>query len=263
MNARRINLNADLGESFGAWTMGADDAMLEMVGSANIACGFHAGDPGVMRRTVRAALDRGVSLGAHPSFPDLQGFGRRRMDIPARELEAMVIYQVGALQAMAAAEGGRVGHVKPHGALNNIACVDAGVADAVARAMRALGGDLILLAPAHSELARAGERAGLRVALEVFADRAYLDDGQLVPRSRPDAMVHGAAASLAHVQRMLDEGAIVSVSGRRLPTAIDSICVHGDGPDAVASAAALKQGLTAAGWALVTLDAPGIIAPRP
>lgn len=254
MNRHAINLNADLGEGFGAWTMGDDDAMLDLVDSANIACGFHAGDPLTMRRTVRRALDRGVSLGAHPSYPDLQGFGRRRMDFSPAELEALLLYQVGALQAVAAAEGGRVSHVKPHGALNNLACADAATADALARALRALDPALILLAPAHSELARAGQRAGLRVALEVFADRAYQDDGQLVPRSRPDAMVHGAAAALAHVRRMLDEGALVSVSGKRLPTAIDSICVHGDGADAVATAAALRAGLLAAGHTLRPLD---------
>lgn len=254
MNRPAINLNADLGEGFGAWTMGDDDAMLDLVDSANIACGFHAGDPLTMRRTVRRALDRGVSLGAHPSYPDLQGFGRRRMDFSPAELEALLLYQLGALQAVAAAEGGRVSHVKPHGALNNLACADAATADALARALRALDPALILLAPAHSELARAGQRAGLRVALEVFADRAYQDDGQLVPRNRPDAMVHGAAAALAHVRRMLDEGALVSVSGKRLPTAIDSICVHGDGADAVATAAALRAGLLAAGHTLRPLD---------
>ena len=259
MSERPINLNADLGEGYGAWTMGDDEAMLGLVASANIACGGHAGDPLTMRRTVRLALARGVSLGAHPSFPDLVGFGRRRMDLPAAELEALILCQVGALQAVAAAEGGTVSHVKPHGALNNLACVDAAVADTVARAVRLAGRmtgrDLLLLAPAHSELARAGERAGLPVALEVFADRAYLDDGQLVPRSRPDAMVHGADAALAHVLRMLDERAIVSTSGRRLPTAIDSICVHGDGPDAVQAAAAIRQGLAAAGYGLRPLDA--------
>lgn len=250
-----INLNADLGESFGAWSMGADAALLDVVGSANIACGFHAGDPLVMRDTVRAAGRRGVSLGAHPSFPDLQGFGRRRMDIPPAELSAMVIYQIGALQAMAAVEGQRVSHVKPHGALNNMACVDAGLADVVAQAVRAIDRDLILLAPACSELAEAGRRAGLSVALEIFADRAYRDDGQLVPRSQPGAMIHGADAALAHVLRMLEAKALVSLSGKRLPTPIASICVHGDGPDAVASATAIRDGLLAAGYVPSRLDA--------
>jgi len=176
------------------------------------------------------------------------------MDLAPRELEAVIVYQVGALQALAAAEGGALTHVKPHGALSNLACADAAVADTVARAVRLAGRELRLLAPAHSELARAGERAGLRVVLEVFADRAYLDDGQLVPRSRPDAMVQGADAALSHVLRMLDEGAIVSVNGRRLPTAIDSICVHGDGAEAVQAARALRDGLAAAGRTVVPLD---------
>lgn len=248
-----INLNADLGESFGAWSMGDDPAMLDVVTSANIACGFHAGDPLVMRQTVRAAMARGVSLGAHPSFPDLQGFGRRRMDLSPAELEAVLVYQIGALQGMAAAEGGRVTHVKPHGALSNMACADAGLAASVARAVRAVDRGLILLAPAHSALARAGEQAGLRVALEVFADRAYQDDGQLVPRSQPGAVLHGAEACWQHLQQMLDARALVSVTGRRLPTAIDSVCVHGDGAGAVATARAIRAGLAAAGMALVPL----------
>lgn len=259
--ARRINLNADLGESFGAWRMGSDEALLTLVSSANIACGGHAGDPLVMRQTVRQALAHGVSLGAHPSFPDLQGFGRRRMDFTPAEVEAIVLYQVGALQAMACAEGGRVSHVKPHGALNNIACVDVALADAIARAIQALDARLILLAPALSELAAAGQRAGLPVALEVFADRAYLDDGQLVPRSRPGAMVHGAQASLAHVQRMLETGGLVCASGKQLPTAIDSICLHGDGPKAVATAGVIRQGLEASGWQLCPLDRMALSSP--
>lgn len=256
MAARTINLNADLGESFGAWTMGDDETMLAIVASANIACGFHAGDPLVMRHTVRQALARGVSLGAHPSFPDLQGFGRRRMDMAPDELEAAIVYQVGALQALAAAEGGAVTHVKPHGALHNMACADAALADCVARAVRAAGREL-LLAPPWSELDRAGERQRLRVALEVYADRTYQDGGQLVPRSRTGAMVHGAEAALAHVRRMLDEQAIVSQSGRRLPTRIDSICVHGNGSDAVATATAVRDGLAAVGYAVQPLDRLG------
>lgn len=248
-----INLNADLGESFGAWSMGADNDLLDVVGSANIACGFHAGDPAVMRATVRAAAARGVSIGAHPSFPDLQGFGRRRMDIAAAELEAMIIYQIGALQALATAEGARVSHVKPHGALNNMACADAGLAAVVVQAVAAVDRRLILLAPACSQLALAGQAAGLPVALEIFADRAYLDDGQLVPRSQPGAMIHGAEAALAHVLAMLAAGGLVSLSGKVLPTAISSICVHGDGPQAVASAKVIRQGLAAAGYPLQSL----------
>ncbi len=248
-----INLNADLGESFGAWRMGDDAALLQVIGSANIACGFHAGDPVVMRETVRLALANGVSLGAHPAFPDLQGFGRRVMQLSPKELEATILYQVGALQAMAAAEGGRVSHVKPHGAMSNMACADEAMATTVARAVKALDRELILLAPAHSALERAGEAVGLRVAREVFADRSYQADGQLTPRSEPGAVLHGAQDCVQHVLRMLDAGGIVTTDGQRLPTRIDSICVHGDGPGAVEAARTIRAALEAAGHRLVTL----------
>ena len=252
-----INLNADLGESFGAWRMGNDESLLEVVNSANVACGFHAGDPAIMRDTVRLALARGVSIGAHPSYPDLQGFGRRVMQMSARDLEATLLYQVGALQAMAAAEGGRVTHVKPHGALNNVACADAAVAATVVRAVQRLDRTLILLAPAHSELVKAAEAAGQPVRHEVFADRAYLDDGQLMPRSQPGAVLHDAQTCVAHVLRMLEAQAIVATSGHRLPTRIDSVCVHGDGPEAVATARAIRLALQQAGYTLAPLDRLG------
>lgn len=253
MTPATINLNADLGESFGAWRMGDDAALLQVIGSANIACGFHAGDPVVMRDTVRLALANGVSLGAHPAFPDLQGFGRRLMQLTPKELEATILYQVGALQAMAAAEGARVTHVKPHGALNNMACADEAMATTIAQAVHALDRDLILLAPAHSALERAGEAVGLRVAREVFADRTYQADGQLTPRARPGSVLHEAQACVEHVLRMLDAGGIVTTDGDCLPTRIDSICVHGDGPEAVASARAIRTALEAAGQRLVGL----------
>ena len=249
----KINLNADLGESFGAWTMGEDQALLQVVCSANIACGFHAGDPLVMRNTVRTALAAGVSLGAHPSYPDLQGFGRRPMKMAPNELEAMVIYQVGALRGMAAAEGGRVTHVKPHGALNNQACEDAALADAVARAVRAIDPGLILLAPVLSELYKAGERAGLSVAAEIFADRAYTDAGMLVPRGQPGAVIHDHDQLVTHVLRMLDAGGIVARSGKVLPTPMQSICVHGDTPGAVENALRLRAALTPTGAASLLL----------
>jgi 5-oxoprolinase (ATP-hydrolysing) subunit A len=248
-----INLNADLGESFGAWRMGDDRALLGIVGSANVACGFHAGDPLVMRETVRLALEAGVSIGAHPAFPDLQGFGRRTMQLSARELEAVVIYQVGALIGMAQAQGHRVSHVKPHGAMNNMACEDAAMAATIAGAVKAVDADLILMAPALSQLAAAGRAAGLRVADEVFADRAYSDDGNLVPRSRPGAVLHDSAECLAHVLRMLESGGIVAASGKLLPCSFHSICVHGDNAHAVATAAAVRDGLLAAGHRLKTL----------
>lgn len=256
---KRINLNADLGESFGAWTMGADEALLQVVGSANIACGFHAGDPLVMRHTVRAALAAGVSLGAHPAYPDLQGFGRRPMKIAPAEVEAMVIYQVGALAAIAAAEGGRLRHVKPHGALSNQACTDPALAAAVARAVGAVDRDLILLAPVLSELHAAGVRAGLRVAGEIFADRAYADDGTLVARGQPGALIHDPDQLVAHVLRMLAAGGVLSAHGKVLPSAMHSICVHGDTPGAVDCARRLRAALEDAGWTLVTV--PDMVAP--
>lgn len=249
----RINLNADLGESFGPWPMGNDDALLDLVDSANIACGFHAGDPFVMRRTVAAAAGRGVGIGAHPGFPDLQGFGRRRMEIPADELEAMLIYQIGALAAIARSEGQRISHVKPHGALNNMACADRRLAETVAAAIRRVDPGLILLAPVCSELARAGNDAGLPVVGEVFADRAYADDGSLVPRSHPGAVIDDADACLRHVLTMIGDGALPTIGGRRIPVKIESICVHGDGAEAVTTARTLRDGLAAAGCTFVQL----------
>ena len=248
--AARLNLNADLGESFGPWVMGRDDAMLRIVNSANVACGYHAGDPMVMINTVGLAKAHGVSVGAHPGFPDLQGFGRRRMDIPLPELEALLIYQIGALDACARAQGTRVTHIKPHGALSNIACAERKIADAIARAIYCLDPTLVLLAPAASQLIAAGRDKGLPVVEEIFADRAYLDDGNLVPRSQAGAMVHGAEASLQHVMRMVEESALISINGKRIPVNPQSICVHGDNADAVATAQAIRDGLLKAGFGL-------------
>ena len=253
----RINLNADLGESFGPWTMGDDAAMLGIVKSANIACGAHAGDPDVMRRTLAEAARQGVSIGAHPSFPDLQGFGRRAMPMTPSELENQVAFQVGALAGVAALEGLRVTHVKPHGALNNIACADRGVADTVCRAVKAIDATLILLAPATSQLVAAGRAAGLAVVEEIFADRAYQPNGELVPRSRPGAVLHTAGECVSHVLAMVEAGALIATDGTRLPTPIGSVCVHGDNPAAVAVAAAVREALTAAGHDLVPLTALG------
>jgi len=250
---QRLNLNSDLGESFGPWTMGSDDEMLQLINSANLACGFHAGDPLVMCMTAARAADYGVSVGAHPAYPDLQGFGRRRMDIPLAELEAIVTYQIGALDACARAQGTRVTHVKPHGALSNVACAERKIADVIARAVYRIDPALILLAPAASQLIYAGKDKGLPVVEEVFADRAYLDDGNLVPRSQPGAMVHGAAASLAHVMRMIEESALISINGKKIPINPQSICVHGDNEDAVATAQAIRDGLLKGGYELVTL----------
>jgi len=251
--AKQINLNSDMGESFGAYTIGDDAALLTVINSANIACGFHAGDPVVMCDTVKTAFANGVSVGAHPGFPDLQGFGRRRMTMSAREVEAMVTVQIGALSAAAAAGGGKVTHVKPHGALSNIAAADDALAAAIARAIRAVDRDLIFLAPALSAMARAGEAAGLRVAIEIFADRAYAPDGQLAPRGQPGAMIHEPEASLKHVLRMVEEQALFPLAGGRLPTPVDSVCVHGDGPVALATARLVREGLGKAGYSLMPL----------
>ncbi len=249
----RINLNADLGEGYGPWTMGDDSAMLAIVNSANVACGGHAGDPDVMRSTLRLAGELGVSVGAHPSYPDLRGFGRRAMALTPTELENQLAAQIGALKGIAALEGVRVSHIKPHGALNNQACVDRALADTICTTVRRIDPDLILLAPAASQLVAAGHAAGLAVIEEIFADRAYLPDGQLVPRTRPDAMIHGAEACLAHVRAMLDAGALIAIDGTRLPTPIGSICVHGDSPDAVVVARRLRDGLLTAGHHLAPL----------
>lgn len=248
-NEKRINLNADLGESFGPWRMGDDEAMLAVVGAANLACGFHAGDPDIMRRSVRACRQHGVSIGAHPGYADLQGFGRRPMALPDESIEDLVAYQVGALQALCALEGCELSHVKPHGALSNQACADASIAAAVIRALRSVAPRSLLLAPARSLLAAAGAEAGLGVVEEIYADRAYRDDGRLVARGKPDAMISGAA-SIAHVLAMLREKALISVSGKRLEAAIGSICVHGDTPGAAELARNLRTALENDGWRL-------------
>jgi UPF0271 protein len=245
-----VDLNADMGESFGAWQMGDDDSLLAIVSSANVACGFHAGDPVVMTRTVKAAAARGVRIGAHPAFPDLQGFGRRRMHVDHPELEAQLIYQLGALAGIAAAEGTRVGHVKPHGALNNMACEDTDLAEAVARAVKRFDPALPLMAPTLSPLADAGERAGLPVIHEAFADRTYTPDGRLTPRAQPGAVIHDAVSARDHVLRMIDAQSLFPADGPPLPCRIDSICVHGDGPEALAIARTVRDGLAAQGFSV-------------
>jgi UPF0271 protein len=245
-----IDLNADLGEGFGAWRMGDDAAMLDVVTSANVACGFHAGDPDIMARTFALARDKRVAIGAHVAFPDLAGFGRREMAMTPKEIERAVAYQIGAAQAMAAYAGHRVTHVKAHGALAHVAGRDADAAQAVAQATRAVDSSLTLLAMALSEQTRAAERAGLRVAHEVFADRAYRDDASLKPRGEAGAVIEDVDMAIIRVRDMLNEGAIVAASGKRLATPIDSICVHGDTPGAVAMTRRLRAALEAEGFVL-------------
>ncbi|TAK50380.1 MAG: 5-oxoprolinase subunit PxpA [Xanthobacteraceae bacterium] len=243
----RVDLNCDMGESFGAWTMGDDAALLDVVSSASIACGFHAGDLDVMLATVRAAKAKGVAIGAHPSFHDLQGFGRRRMALTAAEIEALVAYQTGALMGVAALAGHRVSHVKPHGALSNMACEDEAIAAAIARAIQRVDPALVFVVLPLTAMERAGTKAGLKLAREVYADRAYADDGTLVPRGQPGAVLHDAAEVAARVAAMVREQAITTVSGRKLAVAVDTVCVHGDTPGAVAIARAVRAGLGADG----------------
>ncbi|MCX8506203.1 MAG: LamB/YcsF family protein [Alphaproteobacteria bacterium] len=251
-------LNADLGESFGPWTMGHDGEMMAHIQSANIACGFHAGDALVMRKTLGLARQFGLSVGAHVAFPDLQGFGRRPMVLPPAELKAMIQYQIGALQALARLEGLVLSHVKPHGALNNMAASDAATARVVAEAIAELDRELILLAPAASCLTAAGIEFGLPIAAEIFADRAYTESGELLSRRLPGAVLTDKAAILQHVATMLKAGGIVTQSGRVIQSPIHSICVHGDNLHAVAIAAALQQNLSEIGIKLCRL--PEIIA---
>jgi UPF0271 protein len=248
-----IDLNCDCGEGYGAYRMGDDAAMLDIVTSVNVACGFHAGDPEIMATTFAAAKAKGVAVGAHPGFFDLWGFGRRRLAHTAGEIERLVAYQIGAAGALAAYAGARLGHVKIHGALSNIACENEEIAQAIARAMAAVDKGLIFLVPAVTKLEQAGLTLGLTVAREIFADRAYTDAGLLVARSCPGAVLHDAEEAAARSAAMVANGAIITVSGKRLKTPIDSICVHGDSPNAVAMARAVRGRLEQAGITLAPL----------
>ncbi len=246
----RVDLNSDLGEGFGAYACGDDAAILDIVTSANVACGLHAGDPEIMARTFALAKARGVAVGAHPGFPDLWGFGRRRIPFTPGEIERLVAYQVGAAQALAAYAGHRLTYVKTHGALGNIAAEERSVADAVARAVRTVDPDLALLAIALSAQVAAGEAAGLEVHQEIFADRGYTEDGLLIPRSQPGAFVTDPDTAADRVLRMVQGGIILTASGRELPTPIRSICVHGDTAHAVATARAVRAILEGGGVTL-------------
>jgi UPF0271 protein len=243
----RIDLNSDLGESFGPWPMGQDEVLMESITSANVACGFHAGDPGAMRQTIALARDRGVAVGAHPGFPDLVGFGRREMNATPAEIEDFVLYQVAALAGMAQAQAVRLQHVKAHGALYNMACKDRALADAIARAVAAFDRSLILFGLPNSELLRAGEAAGLPVAAEVFADRAYEHDGSLVSRNKPGSVIHDAAAVVARAVRMVKERTVLAIDGSTVALKADTICLHGDTPGAAQLAKEIRRGLEAAG----------------
>jgi UPF0271 protein len=238
---KSIDLNCDMGESFGAWRMGADAEVMPLITSANIACGFHAGDPATIRRTVQLAVQHGVAIGAHPSLPDLQGFGRRAMRITPQEMYDLVVYQAGAVEAFARAAGARLHHVKCHGALYNMAATDAALSEAMARAVKDLGGGVMLYALSNSTMMSVARQAGVRVAGEVFADRGYAEDGTLAPRDAPGGMIENAAQAVAQALGMIEQGFVQSLSGRRVPVAPDTLCLHGDQPGAVAFARALRE----------------------
>lgn len=243
---RQIDLVADLGESFGDWKMGDDEALLEIISSANIACGFHAGDPRVMDRTVAECVRRGVAIGVHPSFPDLVGFGRRAMDLTAYEVRTDVVYQFGALSGVAAYHGTRIEHLAPHGRLGNLVAVREDYAGAVVDAITHLDPDLRVLAQ-DGCLADAARAAGVTVGIVGIADRAYENDGTLVPRSQPGAVIHDAGEIAARTVRMVEEGVIESVHGVELPVQVDSILLHGDNPGAVDLARRIRNELENAG----------------
>ncbi|MDX5418752.1 MAG: 5-oxoprolinase subunit PxpA [Hymenobacteraceae bacterium] len=238
-----VDLNCDLGESFGAYRMGNDEQILPFVTSANIACGFHAGDPGVMRKTVQLCLQHHVAIGAHPGLPDLVGFGRRNMTVTPEEVYDMVVYQMGALQAFAQAEGGTLHHVKPHGALYNMAASDINLAEAIAEAVYKVKPEAMLYGLAGSELIKAGTRLGLQTANEVFADRTYQQDGTLTSRKLPNALITDHEEAVQQVIRMIREGKVKSQQGQEVGILADTICIHGDGLHALEFASHIRAAL--------------------
>jgi UPF0271 protein len=242
-----VDINCDMGESFGAYTLGRDEEILAYVTSANIACGFHAGDPATMRKTVRMALDNGVAIGAHPGLQDLMGFGRRDMDISPQEAYDIVVYQIGSLWGFIRAEGGRMQHVKAHGALYNMAAKSSGLADAIAEAVYKVDPELILFGLAGSELITAGRKAGLRTASEVFSDRTYQSDGSLTPRRQPDALIKEDKLAVKQVIRMVNEGKVLSRQEVDISIQADTICIHGDGAHALEFAKTIVTSLTETG----------------
>lgn len=249
----RVDLNSDLGESFGNYRIGMDEEVLKFMTSANVACGFHASDPVVMEKTVAMAAEAGVAVGAHPGFPDLQGFGRRNMAMKPAEIKAMVIYQIGALNAFCTAKGLKLQHVKPHGALYNMSEKDKVMADAITDAILAVDKELILLAPGSSMMYKSAVEKGLPAAREVFADRAYEEDGSLVSRSKPGAMITDEDEAVKRVLRMIREGKVTAITGKDIDIRADSVCVHGDGPKAVAFAGRIRAALESEGIQVVNL----------
>jgi UPF0271 protein len=244
---KSVDLNSDLGESFGAYTLGLDQDVLRQISSANIACGCHAGDPMVMKKTVGLAKELGVAIGAHPGFPDLVGFGRRQMALSPDEVKNYVIYQVGALEAFAKATKAKLQHVKPHGALYNMAVKDEKLAAAIAEAIAAVNPELIFVGLAGSQMIKAGQQVGLRVANEVFADRGYNSDGTLIMRGQPGAMIYDPEEAAARVIKMVAEGTITAADGQEIAICADTVCLHGDSPGAVEMARTIRMRLEEAG----------------
>jgi UPF0271 protein len=255
LHALRIDLNADVGESFGAYAIGHDPGLMKSITSANVAAGFHGGDPSVLRATIRRAKAHGVAVGAHPSFPDLAGFGRREMSMSPREAEDLVLYQIAAVAGVAHVEGVVLQHVKPHGALYNMAARDFALAGAIARAVVAFSDALILVGPPGSELLKAGRAVGLRVAAEVFADRAYESDGSLVSRKKLGAIIHDADVVVERSVRMARHGTVVAIDGSIVALHVDTMCVHGDTPGADELAAKLRAALQTAGLTVKAIAA--------
>jgi len=254
---KRVDLNCDLGESFGNYTCGLDAEVIPHISSANVACGFHASDPLVMMKTVALAKQHGVSVGAHPGYPDLVGFGRRNMTVSPAELKAMVQYQIGALQAFCKAQGVVLQHVKPHGAMYNMAAKERKLADAICEAIGEVDSSLILLGLSGSQMLEAAKETGLPWASEVFADRAYEEDGSLTPRALPGSVITDEEEAIARVLQMVQDGTVTSRSGKTIPIQADSICLHGDGVKAVEFAKRIRAELTAAGMEIVPLTALG------
>ncbi len=252
---RTVDLNCDLGESFGNYKCGMDEEIIPYITSANVACGFHASDPMVMQKTVRTAKENNVCVGAHPGFQDLVGFGRRNMNLSAAEITAIIEYQIGALNAFCSANGTKLQHVKPHGALYNMAVKDRIIAEAICEGIAAVDNSLILLAPAGSQMILAAERIGLATAREVFADRAYEEDGSLVARSKPGAMITDENEAIARVIQMIEKGTVTAITGKEIEVQADSVCVHGDSPSALAFVRNIHAALTEAGIQIKAMGA--------
>ena len=254
----RVDLNSDLGESFGRYTLGMDERIIPMITSANVACGYHASDPVVMAKTVSMAKEAGIQVGAHPGFPDLMGFGRRNMAVTPEEAYAYVLYQLGALEGFCRSAGIKLQHVKPHGALYNMAAKDYALSKGICRAVADFYREMIVLALSGGQLAHAATDMGLRTALEVFADRAYEEDGTLVGRGKPGSMITDEEQAIARVVRMVKEGMVTAVTGKDIPIQADSVCVHGDGEKALAFVERIRRALKKEGVKVCPLRELGL-----